>query len=256
MNLFEMLDTYQTNPVKEIKKIKSILNREGYVNYHHYFLKDAFDLTYSSTSFASHEPTFDDFLKNIVFEGYNQEDVNCAIKSYRYLCEFLLALIDSGINYAFEETFGDDIAQLQKIINAGLERSGYTLVKHGKYKVTSKKDEQAEATAAIHKEYQKNILDYLLAKAVDEKEKVLTSLSIQLDGHKPSDSYSKDCREWVQLLRHKEEKIVDSKYSWFFDNDDYEKNLDKLFRIYLSIISHDDCHDYLEEFKSKRGVKA
>lgn len=256
MNLFEMLDTYQTNPVKEINKIKSILDRDGYVNFNHCYLKDAFDLTYSNTNFAAHEPSFDDFLKNIVFQGYDPMDINGAIKNYRYLCEFLLALIDSGINYAFEETFGDDIVQLQKIINSGLERSGYILVKHGKYKVTSKKDEQAEATAAIHKEYQKNILDYLLAKTVDEKEKVLTSLSIQLDGHKPLDNYSKECREWVQLLRHKEEKIVDSKYSWFFGSGDYEKNLEKLFRIYLSIISHDDCHDYLEEFKNKRGVKA
>lgn len=251
-----MLDTYQTNPVKEINKIKSILNREGYVNYHHCYLKDAFDLAFSNTSFASHEPTFDDFLKNIVFQNYDSKDLNGAIKNYRYLCEFLLALIDSGIDYAFEEVFGDDIAQLKKIIDAGLEKSGYTLVKYGKYKVTSKKDEQAEATAAIHKEYQKNILDYLLAKTVDEKEKVLTSLSIQLEGHTPLDKYSKDAREWVQLLRHKEEKIADSKYSWFFDKNDYEKNLEKLFRVYLSIISHDGCHDYLEEFKIKRGNKA
>ena len=251
-----MLDTYQTNPVKEINKIKSIINREGYVNYEHYDLKDVFDLAYSYTSFASHEPSFDDFLQNIVFQDYDPIDIKGAIKNYRYLCEFLLALIDSGINLAFKETFEDDIAQLEKIISLGLERSGYTLVKHGKYKVTSKKDEKAEATAAVHKEYQKNILDYLLAKTLDEKEKVLTSLSIQLDGHKPSDNYSKECREWVQLLRHKEEKITDPKYSWFFDSDDYEKNLDKLFRIYLSVISHDDCHNYLEEFKSKRGVKA
>lgn len=248
-----MLDTYKTNPVNEINKIKTILNRSGYVDFVYRHLSDGFEMVFANTSFASYEPSFKDFLNNIIFKDYNPKDLQTAITSYRYFSEFLMALIDYGVDYSFEETFGNDIAQLEKIILLGLDNCGYTIVKSRKNRVTKKKDEQAESIAATNNKYSKNILDYLLAKTLDEKEKVLTSLAIQLESTSPKDKYSKQNREFVQLLRHKDEKIKDPKYSWFFNDENYENNLDKLFKVYLSVIAHDDCFDYLQEFNSNKG---
>lgn len=256
MVLFEMLDSYITNPVNEIRKIEDILNRKRHIQYDGtYSLKEVFGIAYTRTQFASLEPTINSFLTNIIYKDYSETDYVKTAICYRCLCEFLLAIIDHGIEYYYLEHFEDDVEQLKNIINLGLEKSGYVLVNKGKHRVTSKKDEVAELIATTNKHYNKNILDYLLAKTTDEKEKVLTALAIQLEGREPKDKYSKDCGEWVQLLRHKEEKIKEAQYSWFFSAEDYGDNLDKLFRIYLSIVSHDDCHDYLEDFKKNRGDK-
>ena len=253
MNLFEFLDTYKTNPSTEIEKINSILNRTEYVSgIGQISLKDAFDYVYANTPFASHEPDIDSFLKKIL-NGYHFGDTSEAILSYRFLCEFILALLTYPMDYAVSSYFEDHMEQLKKIIVNGLNKSGYEIVPYGKMSVTKKKDEQAETIASANETYKKNILDYLLTKGVDEKEKVLTSICVQLEALKPIDNYVKECREWIQLLRHKDENINSQKYSWFFIKETYEENLDKLFRICLSIIAHDGCRRYLDDFKKNRG---
>lgn len=256
MNLYEFLDTYQTSPVLEINKIKSILERTEYISgLGRYSLKDVFDIVYSESSFASHEPNIDDFLNNIVLRDYREDNEIGAITNYRYLCEFLFALIELDMNYDFQSYFGEHIRQLKNIMMAGLEKSGYTIVPYGNHTVTKKKDDQAESIAATNGEFRVNIMDYLLAKTTSEKEKVLTLLANQLEATQPKDCYSKQNRELVQLLRHKDEKLKDQRYSWFFEKNEYEKNLDSLFKVYLSIISHDNCHDFLDKFKNNKENK-
>ena len=42
-----------------------------------------------------------------------------------------------------------------------------------------------------------------------------------------------------------------SNYSWMFEENNYESNLDKLFKIYISSIAHLDCFVYVKEFNGK-----
>lgn len=255
MNLFETLDTYKTNPSNEIRKIEEILRRERDPDFYSVPFKEVFSYLFEKSEFCTHETSFDSFLKNIVGIDHRYK-TDFDANNYRHLCELLLNLEKIPMKDSYVEAFGADFAQLEKMIFNGLDRMGYKLTKDSnKHIVTMKKDEAAEAIASTNKDYNKNIFDYLLAKTVDEKEKVITSLAIQLEATQPKDAYSKKNREFVQLPRHKDEKINDPKYSWFFEPNIYECNLDKLFGIYLSIISHDSCHDSLEEFKAKRGDK-
>lgn len=254
MNIYELLDSYQTTPFQEIKKINTILARKVTITFSGTkSLKDLLGETYKVTYFGSFEPNIDDFVNNIVMKGFNVTDVLSAINNYRMYCELLLVLLDGTKDSNFAVAFSSDMKQLKKMIESGLDKSGYKIIQKDGHKVTIKKDEEAEMIAATNKEYNKNILDYLLAKSVDQKEKVLTSLAIQLEAAQPKDDYSKKNREFVQLLRHKDENIDNPKYSWFFEANTYENNLDKLFRVFLSIISHDNAHEYIKEFSANKA---
>ena len=249
-----MLDTYRTNPQHEMQKISEVLERDVFFEGNWYKLKSIFGEEFKKSDFSCHEPTMESFLRNHVFIDYLLEgDQRDAIVCYRHYCEFLLAMIDDHIKQLDIEPFADDLKQLERIILSGLSRCGYELVRYKNHRVTKKKDAQAEAIAATSKEHNKNILDYLLSKTVSDKEKVLTALAIQLEAIPQKDNYMKQTREYVQLLRHKTEKVKEPKYAWFFETRSYEENLDKLFRVFLSIIAYDNCSDYLKEFEKKKN---
>ena len=102
MVLFEMLDSYITNPVNEIRKIEDILNRKRHIQYDGtYSLKEVFGIAYTRTQFASLEPTINSFLTNIIYKDYSETDYVKTAICYRCLCEFLLAIIDHGIEYYY-----------------------------------------------------------------------------------------------------------------------------------------------------------
>lgn len=253
MNLFETLDTYQTNPEDEIQKISEVLKRKVFVDFTSRTLKYVFEKEFKNSAFASYEPTMDFFLRKHIIAGCLSNDSHDVIISYRYYCEFLLAMIDDNIKKLDIGLFEDDLKQLERLILNGLARCGYELVRYKNHRVTKKKDAQAEAIAATSKEHNKNILDYLLSKTVTDKEKVLTALAIQLEAIPQKENYLKQTREYVQLLRHKAEKAKEPKYAWFFEKESYEENLDKLFRVFLSIIAYDNCSSYLKEFETKKN---
>lgn len=256
MNLSDLLQNYKTNPKDEIKKISSILNRKEYVTYDYSYLKDYLKLIFINSSYSSYEISYDSFCTNVIFNhafysGLPEEEV--MLSQYCLLCELIINLLTTknGNLFDYKQAFNDDIKQLLNIINNGLKLCGYKIIQSNGIFVTQKIDIEAESVAAINKTYQDDIYDYLIAKSVKDKEMALTSLSIKLDAMEPSNNYVKQNKKYVQLLRHKEEKDIQEKYAWFFKKEDYNANLEKLFRIYLFMIAYNDCFDYLKDFEIK-----
>ncbi len=249
-----MLDNYQTNSGNEMRKMWSILNRKHCgISFWH-----ALDSVYRKSFFCSIEPTLQDFYlnfirKNSVYE--NLEDYEISIYQYRFLSELMFNLLSNYNNEFYLEDFDDDIKQLLLIMREGLKKCGYCFKElNGKY-YTSKIDIIAETIAAENKDYSNDIFDYLIAKALIEKENALTSLSIKLEAVKPFDSYTKNARDYIQMLRHKKERMNDKQYSWFFDKKKYESNLDNLFRILICYIAHINSYKEIVDFDNKSNHK-
>ena len=254
MNLFEMLENYKRTPYDEVRKINDILERKVYVDYENISLLDVFEQIFLKSQFIAYESNFKSFLDNFIFTseyGIRFVGLDEAIIEYRLFCELLLNLIKikNCINYI--DKFGSDIKQLQMIIENGINNTGYKIIEQNGNIVTAKKDEIAESVAIKNEKYRNTIYDYLIAKNVKEKENALTKLAIKLEAIKSTDSYIKANREYIQILRHKEEKIIDEKYSWFFEDSEYENNLDKLFKIYISTIAYLNCTNDIKTFKMK-----
>lgn len=256
MNLSDLLHNYKTNPKDEIKKINGILARKGYVSCDYVSLKDYLRTTFLNSEYASYETSFDLFCSNVIlnisnYNGLLEEEMY--LSQYCLICELIMNLMEISNNatYEYEQTFEHDIDQLIKIINKGLGLCGYKLIQSNNVYATQKIDIEAESVAAINKTYQDDIYDYLIAKNIKDKETALTSLSIKLDAMEPNNNYVKQNKKYVQLLRHKEEKDIQEKYAWFFKKEDYNANLEKLFRIFLFMIAYNNCSDYLKDFENK-----
>ena len=255
MNLFETLDNYKTTPSKEIYKIKSILKRNKSISLTRTTtFEKALDYLFKISKFGSYELDIDSFIEKIALKDYDPDNEKSNILQYRRLCEFLLNLLDDETYYENKQVFDEDEKQLWSLICNGLRLCGYMQIyDSNNQRVTKKIDPEAESVAALNKDYKDDIFDFLIAKDINQKEAALTNLSIKLEALKSQDKYIKSNREFVQLLRHKEEYLLNPKYSWFFEDDDYEENLDKLFRIFLSTISYSDSIDYINDFKQKCG---
>ena len=254
MSLFDYLDVYKTTPANEIRKISSLLKTKV-IYYGSTAFVNLFVELFPSSLFAAYEPSFSEFLNTFVFADFdatNKEKTE--FLQYRYYCELLLNLLNVNAEIGFKNSVAEEINQLKRMIDNGTSGCGLKLVRDkNNHIVTMKKDEKAEAIAAINKEFKEPIFDYLIAKTIKEKESALTSLSIKLEAIKSDDSFFKTNKEFVQLLRHKEEKKRDNKYSWFFVEKNYEKNLDDLFELLLAMISHKKGVSISKEFKSKSG---
>lgn len=252
MSLFDLLDNYKTTPSIEINKIKSILRRRRNISLIDTIsFEEALDYLYKTSEFGSYELSIDDFIEKIALKNYDSKNENANILPYRRLCEFLLTLLDKENYYKHKDLFSVDEKQLWMLLFKGLSSCGYTVeYDENGHRATRKIDVEAEAVAASNPDYKECIFNYLISKELDEKESALTSLSIKLEAVQSEDKYVKKIREYVQLLRHKEEKKNEKKYSWFF-NECYESNLDDLFKLFLSSIMHEKCLPILEAFRNK-----
>lgn len=256
MSLFDSLDTYKTTPKQEIRKINSILDTK--VTYYgtRRFV-ELFTNLFPHSCFAEYEPNYSDFISNHVFILHDPEnDSKTSILQYRYFSEFLLNLLNVNTLADFKNCTKGQINQLRRLIDKGMGNCGYKIIKDSKNRiVTSKSDETAEAVASTNPALKECIFEYLIAKTKNEKEIALTVLSNKLEAIKNADAFFKSNKEFVQLLRHKDEIINNPKYSWFFEDAKYEDNLDQLFRLFLSMIVHKDGNTISDEFKKRSGSK-
>ena len=257
MNLYDVLENYKTTPQNEIRKIKEILKREHYVSYSGCSFQNYLELQFLQSDFIKYESDLHNFLDNFVFvyePGLDYAPIDIAIREYRLFCELLLDLLsERNENISLYNAFKKDINQLKLLIEEGLRISGYKIIDYKGKLVTSKNDDVAESIALSSDKYRNTIFDYLIAKDVKEKEKIITEFSIKLESEKTKEDFVNTCREFVQLPRHKEEKIKDPKYSWFY-LDDYEENLDKLFKLYVASLAHLNSKEIIADFKN-RGNK-
>ena len=245
-----MLDNYETNPINETRKIWDVLKKQD----SYQSLWDSLDDDFSKCELSAHESSLNNFYtnfiwKNEIYNGLN--DFEISVLRYRLFVELILYLFDFHVLNAWSYDYGAEMDQIKLIIDNGLKKCGYGLKESNKKVITYKLDIVAETTAANNKHYSEDIFDYLIAKTAEEKEKALTSLSIKLEAVKPIDGFTKSNRDYVQMMRHKEERISLDKYSWFYKKSDYSKNLDKLFKILICYISHIDCAKDVAEFDNK-----
>lgn len=256
LNLYDTLDNYVTNPELEISKISAILDRVKNVSVLETIsFRSALNETYMTSVFGSYELDINQFINRVVLKGFMPNQKTTHVVPYRKLCEFLLELLETGVPAKYKKLFANDEKQLLSLITVGLKSCGYEIINYQDHRVTKKIDIVAEAVASTNIDYKEYIFDYLLSKSLDEKEDALTSLCIKLEATKSNDKYVKRIREYIQLLRHKEEKKSDKKYRWFFDSYDYDNNLDKLFRLLLLSIVHENSSKLLVEFDLKCSTK-
>ena len=261
MNLDDLINGYRTTPIKEIGKINSILQRKDYVWSNHVLFLELFRKSYLYSQYAKYETTFERFYKNVILENDSLDgldDNEKALIQYRSYCELIFNLLTVDVEdiKPYRSAFSDDIKQLIELINNGLLLCGYKVVTKDKHFITEKIDIVAEAVSAIDKAYQEDIMDYLSAKTVKEKDQALTSLSIKLNAMEPNNNYVKQNKKYVQFLRHREEKKYEDVSSWFFNKEDYSINLDKLFKIFVFMIAYNNCSNIINEFDSRsRGDK-
>ena len=206
------------------------------------------------SNLSRYEPTLNDFFKkNIInydFDDYTDNFEKESIK-YRLLCELIINLT---ADYKYSQIFTyhrENISQLLLIIEEGLKRCGYGLKVYKEGKITYKKDIAAEAIAANNPDYKESIFNYLIAKNIKEKASALTALSNQLEAAKTSGGFTRQNRKYIQIMRHPDEKKKEDDYSWFFEKQSFEANMDKLFRILICYCSHLSCDDILANFESK-----
>ena len=254
MNLFEMLENYKTSPKNEIRKLFAILNRTyGYTKFW-----DALNGCYLKSELCAVEPSLDDFYSNFIFNNPLYSDLDNFEEEtlhYRLLVELLLELLKFDIPGFEYGEFDKEENQLRSIINEGLQKMGYGLMDYKGKEVTYKRDIVAETIAVENKKYKEDIFDYLISKTCDEKEMALTNLSIKLQALTPKDSFMRNARDYVQMLRHKDEREEDKLYSWFFEKEVYEKNLDDLFRILICYAAHSNCSNIISDYDSKCHIK-
>ena len=245
-----MLDNYKTDPYKEINKIFAVLNRKyGFTK-----LWDALNGCFMESVFNSVEPSLDDFYKNfIVNNDYyeNKTDFEVHILQYRLLVELLLELLKYPIPGFEYGEFSDDVNQLESIIGEGLKKLGYGIKEFKGKKVTYKIDIAAETIASENHDYSDDIFDFLIAKSTEEKESALTSLSIKLEAVKPLDGFMKNSKDYLQMMRHKEERKKIEQYSWFYAKEQYNQNLNDLFTVLVTYAAHIKCSPIIEKYDSK-----
>lgn len=248
MSIYDLLKNYKTTPAEEIRKINDVLDETVYIDYFSHTFLNYLKTIFKQSEFNKFDSNYNGFIKSIVFKDYNPNDFKKSINQYRYYCEFLLNLCNvSSSNRSY---YINLINRLKIIIETGLNSLCYKLIVKNGHILTSKIDDLAEGITATIDDYNSEIMDYLLAKTIDEKENALIHFSIKLEALKSKDNYIKSTREYVQLLRHKTEKQGDKKYQWFFSEEEYEMNLEKLFKIFLSTISYYNAIDIISEFKT------
>lgn len=170
------------------------------------------------------------------------------VLQYRFLCELVFNLLDVGQSLSILIDDAKEILQLKGLIKNGIELCGYKMEYIKRHYVTRKLDIHAEAIATINKNYKDYIFDYLIAKSSSDKEQALLKICNKLEAIKVVDGYTKHARDYIQLLRHPDERKSKDKYSWFYKKDNYSLNLERLFRILLTYIAHLNSYNDLNEF--------
>ena len=251
-----MLDGYKTNPKNEIRKISALLKE--HVSFDGRTIWELISLSFAHSEFSEIETDLHSFYTNLIlkndnFSGLGTDEV--VVLQYRFLCELIFNLLDVGQSYSIFIADAKEILQLKGLIKHGLQLCGYKMEWIKKHYVTRKLDIHAEAVAIANKDYKDYIFDYLIAKSVNDKEHALLNICNKLESIKIVDGYTKHSRDYIQLLRHPDERKNIDKYSWFYRKDNYLLNLDRLFRILLTYIAHLNSYRDLNEFDKNCSEK-
>lgn len=250
-----MLDGYKTNPKNEIRKINDLLKER--VSYDGRSMWEILDASFHYSELNIIETDLKSFytnliLKNPCYEGLLVEEI--MVLQYRFLCELILNLLYIGQNSNVFYPDVKEIIQIKGLIKNGLELCGYKIEFKKKHYVTRKTDIHAEAISIKNKEYKEYIFDYLIAKTLEDKESALLNLCNKLEAEKAVDTYTRHVRDYVQFLRHPEERKKLPRYSWFYKKESYLENLEKLFKILLTYIGHLSSFNELNEFDKNCSI--
>ena len=202
-----MLDGYKTNPKNEIRKINNLLKQV--VSYDGRSMWDILDASFHYSELNIVETDLHSFytnliLKNPCYEGLLVEEI--LVLQYRFLCELIFNLLYIGQNFNVFYPDVKEIIQIKGLIKNGLELCGYKIEFMKKHYVTRKINIHAEAIAIRNKEYKEYIFDYLIAKTLEDRESALLNLCNKLEAEKAVDGYTKHVRDYIQFLRHPEER--------------------------------------------------
>ena len=256
MNLNDVLNNYKTTPENEMRKIEEMLSARSFYYDGMMTLIEILREEFLSSDYKKYETTFDSFYSNVILCDSNFVGLNTLEKKLTSLImyeEFLLNLLLRGKIHNYHASVTKAAAHLISIISEGLAKMGYEIEDNeGEYYI-KKIDAIAEIAATNNPTFSRDIFDYLVSKTVKNKEDALLNLSNRLNAIKECPGYVKQNKEYVQLLRHKDEKIKDPKYAWFYNESSYNDNLDKLFKIFISMISYCDAFGVIEEFDTNCG---
>lgn len=258
MNLNDVLNNYKTTPENEMRKIEEILKaRSFYYDGRCTLIEIARDV-FVLSKYSGYETSFDNFYLNIVlnddnFVGLDEKEKE--LVAYLMYSEFLLNVLVNNKNTRVSNSVLQTIRHLVSVITEGLSKLGYEINEMDGAYYTKKVNSVAEVAATNNHSYSDDIFTYLVSKTIVDKENALIRISNKLNAEKKCYGYFKQNKKYAQILRHKEEKVKDPDFSWFYKVEDYNKNLDKLFEIFISMISYNNSFEIVEEFEKKCGRK-
>lgn len=247
-SIFLSINDYKSDPITEIKKIDKVLQKEcGYYTTIYSFLKQSFVQSKVLRSrFVDLDDCVDSLIYNIshnyncyCFETLDSNTQTIIFNEFFNYCEVIFHLLFLAYKYKkkYINDFDENVyLQAIDVINVSLKSLNHKIIyldeKEYLFEVI-KIDPESEIVAAQSENTIKQaILHYLGARDnnIKEKENRLLQLIVLLEPNikkfKNESSISK-VSEYVQLIRHSEEKKKEKEYQWYYDNK--EKYLDYIF---------------------------
>ena len=247
-SIFLSINDYNSDPITEIDKIDRVLQKEcGYYTTIYNLLNQSF---VRSKLLRSRFVNLDDCIDSLIYNishNYNRCDFerldsniqNIIFNEFFNYCEVIFHLLFLAYKYEkINTTDFDENVFLQAIdvIKVSLKSLNYQIVclneEEFLFEVIKINPESEIVAAQSENTIKQAILHYLGARDNDikEKENRLLQLIVLLEPNikkfKNESSISK-VSEYVQLIRHSEEKKKEKEYQWYFDNK--EKYLDYIF---------------------------
>lgn len=273
-SIFDLIDEYKSDPIKEYKKIDDFIRNEYCVDWETYYetLKRWYPLCEKLfTTYPTFEKCLDAFTKSIKENKYNifsylednsKKDV---LDDFLNYCEalshivcFSLKTIGEGNNNYRKNRIARSFKGLLSVVKTSLKSMGFKLVVLDENSLETKAikiNPQAEFVAARSPQnIRETIICYLAARDGDitAKENELHRLINFLEPtfNKYQEKPISDIKGYTQLLRHSEVKKSETGYKWF--NDDKEKNLDDLFSMCVFVEQYQLVKENLKVFKDRK----
>lgn len=250
-----------TNPIKEYIKIKSFLKENSFMN-------DILEKSFvDSKKLRASYVDLDKCLKPIttildnftiskkIYEQNSIANNEIILDTFLNYCEIIIHLYNLSKNiYQKNDIFEyNKYLQFYELIENSLLNLDYAIEETNQDILLVKNNLEARAIAyQAPIDLKEAILHYLSIKDQNIKDKELWLHQI-IDQLEPLIKIYRNLRiiddltEYLQLLRHPEEKKKENQYKWYYDN----KNLyfDKIFNMCLFVKEYDLTKTTLDEFK-------
>lgn len=276
-SIFDLIDEYKSDPIKEYKKIDDFIRNEYCVDWETYYetLKRWYPLCEKLfTTYPTFEKCLDAFTKSIKENKYNifsylednsKKDVLDDFLNYcealSHIVHFSLKTIGESNNNRQSQCIVRSFKRLLSIVETSLKSMGFKLEVLDENSLETraiKINPQAEFVAAHSPQnIRETIICYLAAREGDittkenELHRLINFLEPTFKKYNRESPIS-DIKGYTQLLRHSEVKKDETGYKWFNDDKNKEKNLDDLFSMCVFVEEYELAKEILKKFKERK----